>query len=222
MMAPGLRYLGTLIGVLFISSCVLAQQPATVSFTLDFPGSEPSHYAISVTSEGRGSYDSTGKISPEAEGDPFHLEFSLSPETRARVFDLARRAHYFEGEIDSRKKNLASTGSKTLIYKDGQRSTRAEYNYSMQPAVQQLTALFQNLSATLEAGRRLEYFHRYQKLALDDELKRMEEAERGDSLGELSMISPILQRIAADATVINPVRMRAERLLQKASGAKDK
>ena len=42
-------------------------------------------------------------------------------------------------------------------------------------AVQQLTQLFQSLSTTLEFGRRLEYFHRYQKLALDEELKRMED-----------------------------------------------
>ena len=123
-------------------------------------------------------------------------------------------------EIDSKKKNLASTGAKTLIYKDGQRSTKAEYNFSMQAPVQQLTAIFQNLSSTLEFGRRLEYFRRYQKLALDEELKRMEDAERGDGLGELSMIAPILQRIAGDPTVINPVRVRAQRLLQKAAGGK--
>lgn len=217
-MAPRLRSVNVMVAVLLVSSCALAQAPATVSFTLDFPGSEPSHYAISVSSDGHGTYDSTGKISPEAEGDPFHLEFSVSSDTRARIFDLTRRAHYFQGEIDSGKKNLASTGSKTLIYKDGQRSTRAEYNYSMQLAVQQLTSVFQNLSATLEAGRRLEYFHRYQKLALDEELKRMEDEERGGGMGELAVISPILQRIAEDTTVINPVRARAQRLLLKASG----
>jgi hypothetical protein len=217
-MAPWLRSVNVLVAVFLVSSWVLAQAPATVSFTLDFPGSEPSHYAISVSSDGRGTYDSTGKISPEAEGDPFHLEFSVSSDTRARIFDLTRRAHYFQGEVDSRKKNLASTGSKTLIYKDAQRSTRAEYNYSMQPPVQQLTSVFQNLSATLEAGRRLEYFHRYQKLALDEELKRMEDEERGGGMGELAVISPILQRIAEDSTVINPVRARAQRLLLKAGG----
>lgn len=217
-MAPWLRSVNVMVAVLLVSSCVLAQAPATVSFTLDFPGSEPSHYAISVSSDGHGTYDSTGKISPEAEGDPFHLEFSVSSDTRARIFDLTRRSHYFQGEIDSGKKNLASTGSKTLIYKDGQRSTRAEYNYSMQPAVQQLTSVFQNLSATLEAGRRLEYFHRYQKLALDEELKRMEDEEGRGGMGELAVISSILQRIAEDTTVINPVRARAQRLLLKASG----
>jgi hypothetical protein len=219
-MARGLLRRSILTVFVFQVVCVWAQPPASVSFVLDFPASEPSHYVISLNSDGRGSYDSTGKISPEAEGDPFHLEFTLPSETRTKIFDLARRAHYFEGEIDSKKKNLASTGAKTLIYKDGQRSTKAEYNFSMQAPVQQLTAIFQNLSSTLEFGRRLEYFHRYQKLALDEELKRMEDAARGDGLGELSMIAPILQRIAGDPTVINPVRVRAQRLLQKAAGGK--
>jgi len=197
-----------------------AQETAVVTFTLDFPGSEPSHYAISVSSDGRSTYDSDGKLSPDSEGDPFHLDFSMSAETRQRVFELAARAHYFEGEIDSRKKNLASTGSKTLTYKDSGRSTTATYNYSPVAPVQQMTQLFQSLSMTLEFGRRLQYFHRYQKLALDEELKRMEGAATGQGLEEVSAVAPILQAIASDTTVINPVRARAQRMMERAKSVK--
>jgi hypothetical protein len=204
---------------LFLICCctaVSAQQPATVTFTLDFPSSEPDHYLISVDSNGRASYESNGKLSPDAQGDAFHLDFALSPATRARIFDLAKRAHYFQGDVDSKKRNLASTGRKTLSYKDDQRSTEATYNYSPIPAVQELTQIFQNLSATLEFGRRLEYFHHYQKLALDDELKRMEETAKENGLTELAAVAPILQQIANDNSVINPVRARAQRLLERA------
>src|SRR5437764_2140559 len=193
-----------------------AQQPATVTLPLDFPNSEADHYVISVASAGRGSYESNGKLSPEGQDDAYRLDFSLSPATRARIFDLAKRAHYLQGDIDSKKRNLASTGSKTLTYKDDQRSTKATYNYSPVSAVQQLTQLFQNLSATLEFGRRLEYFHHYQKLALDEELKRMEEMAKQNGLIELSALGPILQQIANDNSVINPVRARAQRLLERA------
>jgi len=62
-----------------------SQEAAVVTFTLDFPGSEPSHYAISVSSDGHSTYDSDGKLSPDSEGDPFHLDFSLSSETSRRV-----------------------------------------------------------------------------------------------------------------------------------------
>jgi hypothetical protein len=86
-------------------------------------------------------------------------------------------------------------------------------------AVQQITQLFQNLSLTLEYGRRLQYFHRYQKLALDEELKRMEEMANQNSLQELGAVVPILQRIATDSSVINPVRARALRMVERAGSA---
>jgi hypothetical protein len=197
-----------------------AQETAVVTFTLDFPGSEPSHYAISVFSDGHATYDSDGKLSPESEGDPFHLDFSMSAATRQRVFELAERADYFQGEINSKKKNLASTGRKTLTYKDFRRSASATYNYSPVAAVQQITQLFQSLSLTLEFGRRLQYFHRYQKLALDEELKRMEEASTGNGLEELAAVMPSLQAIALDSSVINPVRARAQRMMERSNSIK--
>ena len=197
-----------------------AQEAAVVTFTLDFPGSEPSHYVISVSSDGHSTYESDGKLSPESQADPFHLDFSISPATGKTIFDLAKRAHYFQGQIDSNKRGLASTGAKTLTYKDAQQNATATYNYSPLAAVQQVTQLFQNLSTTLEYGRRLQYFHRYQKLALDEELKHMEEMANENSLQELPAVVPILQRIARDSSVINPVRARAQRMIERAESIK--
>jgi hypothetical protein len=74
----------------------------------------------------------------------------------------------------------------------------------------------QNLSATLEFGHRLHYDHRYQKLALDEELKRMEEMARSNQLAEVAAIQPILDEIIADPLVINLTRARAQRLLERA------
>jgi hypothetical protein len=192
----------------------VAPPAATVSFTLDFPQSIPDHYAVTVSSDGHATYDSIGKLTVDADpGDPFHLDFTVSPGTRQRIFDLAAKAKYFEGKIDSGKRNIASTGNKVLTYKDGQRNSQATYNYSPMPAVQELTALFQNLSMTLEFGRRLDYYYRYQKLALEEELKRMEQMLKEKNLEEVQAVSPILQRILADQSVMNVTRARAQRLL---------
>ena len=79
-----------------------------------------------------------------------------------------------------------------------------------------LTSIFQNLCTTLEFGRRLTFFHKYQKLALDDELKRMDEMRRDTMLGDLQAIAPILHDIANDQKVINVSRSRALRLLATA------
>ncbi len=86
--------------------------------------------------------------------------------------------------------------------------------------MQELTQLFQNLSATLEFGHRLQYFHHYQKLALDDELKRMEETAKQNGMVELAALVPILQQIANDNSVINPVRARAQRLLERSEAGR--
>lgn len=187
---------------------------ANLTFAFDFPGSEPSHYVISVASDGKASYDSNGKLTSDSEPDSsFKLEFVVSPQTCERMFSLLKKAKYLEGQIDSKKQGLASTGVKTLSYRDGSLSRDATYNYSPVSAVQQLTDLFQGMSSTLEYGRRLEYFHRYQKLALDEELKRMEDAAAHGQLTELSAIGPVLKAILDDPTVIKVVRARAQKLL---------
>ena len=199
----------------------LAQDaPPTVAFGFSFPGSQPEHYAISIPASGNATYISDGKLTPNSDSDAFRVEFSVSEQTRTRLFDLAKRANYFDGELDSKKKGLASTGVKTLTYKDAQRVRQATYNYSQIPAVQDLTRIFQNLSTTLEFGRRLDYYHRYQKLALDDELKRMEDMAKQNSLEEIRAVAPMLQQIASDQTVINPVRARAQRLLAQANASR--
>lgn len=195
-----------------------AADPASITFSLDFPDSSPEHYSIAVQSDGHAHYESSGKISADSDvRDDYQTDFTFSDSTRARIFELAAQAHYFSGKIDSGNKKLAFTGAKKLIYKDGQRNSSAGYNYSQQPAVQQLTTLFQSVAATMEFGRRLTHFHRYQKLALDDELKRMEdEANRGD-LAELQAVSPVLQDIYGDSSVINVVRARARRIIEMKS-----
>jgi hypothetical protein len=202
--------------VLLSFLCASASDPATITFSLDFPNSDPDHYSITVQSDGHAKYESTGKISQDSQDDQsYESEFTFSDASRARIFDLASQAHYFSGNVDSGNKKLAFTGSKKLIYQDGQRNNTAAYNYSSVPAVQQLTTFFQSVASTLEFGRRLTFDHRYQKLALDDELTRMEDQARRGELAEIPAIKPILQQIYDDPAVIKVVRARALRLMEQ-------
>lgn len=214
------RALPALFLALFSSVSVRAADPATVTFSLDFPNSSPEHYSLSVQSDGHAQYESSGRISAESDDrDEYKLEFNFSDANRARIFELAARAQYFSGKIDSGNKKLAFTGAKKLAYKDGQRNISADYNFSSIQPVQQLTTLFQTVSATLEFGRRLSYFHRYQKLALDDELKRMEDQCRHGEIAELQAVKPILQEIYDDSSVMNVVRARAHRIIDLSASA---
>ena len=196
-----------------------AAEPGTITFSLDFPNSDPEHYSISVQSDGKAAYECRGRISKDSdETENYSTEFTFSETTRARIFDLAAQAHYFSGKVDSGNKKLAFTGAKKLVYKDGARETAADYNYTPVPAVQQLTTLFQGVAATLEFGRRLAHYHRYQKLALDDELKRMEAQAKAGEIGEIPAVKSILQEIYDDSSVLNVVRARAQRIMEMGAG----
>ena len=213
------------LGVFALGLCVplRAADSSTITFSLDFPNSSPEHYSIVVHSDGQARYESSGKITSDSDAsETYQSDFSFSDATRARIFALAAQTHYFSGKIDSGNKKLAFTGTKKLIYTDGQQSSAAEYNFSQIPAVQQLTTLFERAAATLEYGHRLSYFHRYQKLALDDELKHMEDQARHGEISELQAAKPILQEIYDDPSVMNVVRARALRIMQMnpSSGAR--
>jgi len=196
-----------------------SKDPALVTFTLDFPESSPEHYSIRVPSIGPAHYESSGRLSAESDvTDNFDFDFSVSSELRSKVFALAAKAEYFQKDLEAHHKNIAFTGKKMLRYSDASHAGESTYNYSTNAAVQDLTALFQSLSATLEFGHRLNYYRRYQKLALEDELKRMQEMARDNNLIEISSIQPILQQIVEDQSVINVTRARAQRLMSGANG----
>ncbi len=203
-----------LVFVCFLTLPARAADSATVTFTFDFPNSSPEHYSITVEKDGHAHYESSGKISDDSDDrETYQTDFEFSDATRLRIFDLAAQARYFSGKIDSGNKKLAFTGSKKLAYQDTQRNLSAEYNFSTVPAVQQITTLFQSVSATLEFGHRLAYFYRFQKLALDDELTRMEDQARRGEIVELQIVKPILQQIYHDQTVMNIDRARALRII---------
>jgi hypothetical protein len=216
----GLRKLVATFLMIALTLCLAAhgQQPtASVSFRLDFPGADPSHYEIVIASDGQGSYISNGRFDDQSDpADAAPLQFVVSENIRKQIFDLAKKSHYFTGKVDSGQKNIANTGAKTLAYKDASHSSQATFNYSMLQPIAQLTSIFQNLSNTMEFGRRLVYLHKYEKLALDDQLKRMEEMQRGNSLGDVGAIAPVLKDIANDSSVMNVSRARALRLLATA------
>lgn len=190
-----------------------AASTATVQFKFDFPGSNPAHYEITIQNDGHDFYTSNGDLGNSTSPDSTPFEFSVSDKTRQEIFEIARKTKYFSGKVDSGNTKLANTGAKTLIYKDGSHDTSATYNYSLDPSIQQITNILQGLSTVLEYGRRLTWFHKYQKLALDDDLKQMEERQRSNTLGDLQAVAPLLKQIADDQSVMRMTRARALRLL---------
>ncbi|HET7750048.1 MAG TPA: hypothetical protein VFK81_11755 [Terriglobales bacterium] len=183
-----------------------------VSFSLELAGAVPPYYSISVESTGNAAYRSS-PVAGDMEGDPYITKFVVSQAARTRIFDLAKKLHYFKGDYEYHKGRLANTGAKTLYYTDQKTNNSTTYNYSSNQDIQELTKLFQGISTTLEFGRRLQYYYDHQKLGLDDELKRMDQMADEGQLDELQAVSPILQKIADDPQVMHIDKQHAQHLL---------
>lgn len=201
------------------SSAANASSSPTITFSLDFPQSNPPRYSITVAADGRARYECTCSVDADSDLENYRSDFEISAANRQRIFDWAKQAKFFTGKVDSGNSKLAFIGTKELSYSDAQRSSTARYNYSNLKPVGQLTTLFQQIAATRDYGHRLAYYHRYQKLALDDELKRMEDQAKNDELAEIHSIEPVLREIVDDNSVINVVRARAKALIDMGNAA---
>jgi hypothetical protein len=186
----------------------------TFEFVLD--GAVPPHYSIAIEAGGRAAYRSDDVARPAAETtgeQPYFVKFVVSEASAERIFDLAKSLNYFNGDFEFHGGRVANMGAKSLTFKNGDAENRLSYNYSQNPNLQQLTSLLQGIAGAVEYRRRLERLYRYEKLGLEDELKRMEEDVKRKYVTELQIDESILQQIANDRSVMNISRRRAENIL---------
>src|ERR1700730_10289165 len=79
----------------FLALCVAvvpgsAAQTATITYTQDFPGSDPAHYSIAVSKQGHARYESSGTLSDDsAVVETYQREFELWAKSCDRIFELA-------------------------------------------------------------------------------------------------------------------------------------
>ena len=138
----------------------------------------------------------------------------MSEANRQKIFNLAGKLNYFHGDFDSHLKHIAQTGAKTLAYKSAHVQGSCTYNYSQNSDVQQLTQLFLGLATTLDFGRKLAWNYRFDKLGMNETLRKLEELQAGHQVDELSAIEPVLRKIANDSGLMHISRETAQHLLK--------
>jgi hypothetical protein len=208
--------------VLALLSCGVAlhsqarSASSTVSFNLDANIVPPTHYSVTVASDGSTTYESTDTQKKEADSlDPYQLKFTMSEPTLKKIYAFTEAANHFHGDLAFKGKT-AHTGTKTLRYTDQNLDLKQTYEWSQDPSIQQLTSIFEGIATVQESARRLRFLRRFDKLSVDAELKGLESrAEAGEAF-EFHTIAPLLQTIANDVTLLKTARERARKLLEKA------
>ena len=188
----------------------------TVSFNLDAAIVPPTHYSITVASDGSVTYESSDvQKKTEDALDPYQAKFTMSDPTLKRIFALTEAANHFHGDFAFKGK-IAHTGTRTLCYTDQNLDLKQTYEWSQNPSVQQLTSIFEGIATVQESARRLRFVRRFDKLSVDAELKGLESRADAGEAFELHTIAPLLQNITNDVTLLKTARERARRLLEKA------
>jgi len=175
-------------------------------------------YSITVQADGNTHFQ--GTPAPDEAGgdtDPFQQDFTMSEANRSKVFDLAKKLNYFQGNFDSHLKRIAQTGSKTLQYKSATGHGSTTYNWSQNVDVQELTDLFVAIASTLDYGRKLTFQYRFDKLGLNARLRELADLQANHYAVELNAIAPILRKIADDPNTMHISSQTAQQLLRTMS-----
>lgn len=189
----------------------IAQMDATsqpsVSFTKDFPGSEPAYYSVSVRQDGGAFYRTAPEEKP--------IEFQVSPESSEQFFLLAHKLNLFQGiQVESGLK-VAKMGKKTFGYENGSARAEVSFNHTENPDAVALLALFERLSATMRHRDRLEYLIRFDRLGVVKELLQLEiDLDQGRLL-EPALLAPMLEKVRTNKALVNVAHERAAGILAK-------
>jgi hypothetical protein len=203
-----------------------APAPAEVSFHFVRPGLPVPEYTLTVREDGSGTYAATyngatvdskyGNYNPVQAVAPTKITrpVALSAQTTRQLFDHVRSTGNFRGGCESRAKNIADTGTKTIRYAGPDATVDCTYNFTENKAVAALTVTFQGIAQTLDEGRDIDLKHRYDRLGLDHALAQLADEVHDGRAIELATIAPVLQSLCNDSQVMERVRKRAAGLLE--------
>ena len=173
---------------------------------------DPSYYSIAIDAAGTATYQSAPD-SIEKTGAPYIIEFQVSDRTRRTAFNVTRQLDFFRERADESVTSAQNASIRTLGYHDAQFHNQITFSSSSNAEIEELASVFEEISETLECGRRLAYFHKSDNSALDAELDRVQTSADRRSLREFSAIAPILRSIVSDNRLETAPRQKAEAIL---------
>src|SRR5579885_2562843 len=209
--------------VLACSTSLLSQNPQlrtrnggrfpTVVFTSVLWNANPPYYSIAIDSTGASTYQSAPN-STDSTGVPYTIAFQANDSTRRTTFNVIQELDFLRGDFAVSQGSPETISVHTLAYHDLTFNNQITYSQTTDSDIQELTSIFEEVSTTLEFGRRLNYFHQHDKNALDGELAAMQKDADRHTLRELQAVSPVLHSIASDSNVASHARQEAEAILE--------
>jgi hypothetical protein len=184
--------------------------PPRITYIKEFPGSTPPYVSVTVSRDGAAAY----KESPNDE-DP--LEFRLTDDETAQVFDLAGKLDHFKRPLEAKVK-VANMGAKTFRYEDDAGTHEVKFNYSTDPDAQALTNFFERVTESEQNFIRLERAVKYDRLGVNDAILQLAISYDKKRLVAPQQFLPLLDRVAKNESFMHMARERAAALADSIRG----
>jgi hypothetical protein len=183
---------------------LLAADAPKITYSKSFPKSVPAYVEIWVDKDGRGEYK-------EAADDENPLKFQLTDQETAEIFGLAGKLDRFTRPLESNLK-VAFTGTKTFRWEAGAEKHEVKFNYSLDPAAQQLWDWFERITESELRLVALERAAKFDKLGVNQALLLLEASRDRNRLVAAEQFLPLLDRIVKNESYLHMARERAASL----------
>ena len=183
-----------------------------VIFSFDWDKAAVPKYTIVVEEdrivhywEGDGPYDEVQRAKPS---------LTVSDAMFRKIFAVVEPGTLHDCE--SKTRNIAQTGKKSVQWYDGDQYAECTFNYSDNARLNDIAATFMAIAQTIQVGDRLKHSLRYDRLGLDAEMDSLVEAVQAGRALEVQNIAPVLQALIDDDRVMERVKRKAAHLLEGA------
>ena len=194
------------IALLLLAGALWAGDAPRLFYSRAFPGSKPDYIQITVEKTGEAVYQ-------EAVDDDLPLKFKLTAAETQDVYDLAAKLDHFKRTLESNLK-VAFMGTKTFRYIDGDEKTEAKFNYSDDPAAQELQDWFERMAESAQRRIDLERAVKYDHLGVDNALNGLEQSFESGRVVAPEQFLPMLDRVAKNETYMHQARAKAAELAE--------
>ena len=149
-------------------------------------------------------------------GVPYTIEFHASDRTRRITFNLARNLDFFAGQSAESTALPVKISLRTLAYINDHLNNQFTYTAPPGPDFEEITSVFEQLSETLEFGRRLAYLHEQNPKSVGAELQSLQKLVDRHQIREFQALAGVLRGVASDQRLDASTRDHAGTLLQLA------
>ena len=195
-----------------ISSAALSPaDTAKLSFRRIFKSSSPEFIEIVVPEDAKPAMYEIRQLDEDPGASPFEISAGL----RARMFELAGRLNYFQGQDLDVHRKIANLGEKTFRWEKGAEAHEVKFNYTLNSAATQLLQIFEGLARQQEHVMLLTRRMRYDRLGINDALLQFETDLNHKLLPEPQCALPMLDQIGNDSRFVDIARQRARSLAER-------